>query len=211
MTHVRHFQQQRNVWSIATGNLLYLSEQQLVNCSRSIPFVTAISRTMDLFSPMEVSRGTEAYPQTASRLRCRQWHSNTTQPRDFFVEVKKPSEKATKGLYQTLSLFAKAIENLAKGNMMWPVGEVKLLSDQVLDSVVVDEACGGHASFEQHFTDAPWKMALFTQAITQTRKIDVVLATMEKSVSEGNNREWSSEWKFPSRDVWTTHCRVLQE
>ena len=51
-------------------------------------------------------------------------------------------------------------------------------------------------------------MALFTQAITQTRKIDVVLATMEKSVSEGNNREWSSEWKFPSRDVWTTHCRA---
>ena len=31
MTHVRHFQQQRNVWSIATGNLLTLSEQQLVD------------------------------------------------------------------------------------------------------------------------------------------------------------------------------------
>ena len=56
---------------------------------------------------------------------------------DFFVEVKKPSKKATEALYQTLSLSAKAIENLAKGNMMWPDGEVKLLSDQVLDRVVV--------------------------------------------------------------------------
>ena len=27
-----HFQQQRSVWSIPTGNLLTLSEQQLVNC-----------------------------------------------------------------------------------------------------------------------------------------------------------------------------------
>ena len=55
--------------------------------------------------------------------------------------------------------------------MMWPDGEVKLLSDQVLDSVDVAEACGGHANLEPRFTDAPWKMALFTQAITQTRKI----------------------------------------
>ena len=62
---------------------------------------------------------------------------------DFFVEVKKLSKKATEALYQTLSLSAKAIENLAKGNMMWPDGEVKLLSDQVLDSVVV----GGHSRF----------------------------------------------------------------
>ena len=61
---------------------------------------------------------------------------------DFFVEVKKPSEKATEGLYQTLSLSAKAIENLTKGDMMWPDGEVKLLSDQALDSVDVAEACG---------------------------------------------------------------------
>ena len=88
---------------------------------------------------MEVSRGTETYPQTGSRLCCRQWHSNTTQPRvkedpavdanalwkisvdavgvstllsmgNFFVEVKKPTE----GLYQTLSLSAKVIENSAK-------------------------------------------------------------------------------------------------
>ena len=102
---------------------------------------------------------------------------------DFFVEVKKPSKNATEALHLTLSLSAKVIENLAKGNMMWPVGEVKLLSDQMLDSVVVDEACGGHANLEQHFTDAPWKMALFTQAITQTRKIDVVLATMEVSLA----------------------------
>ena len=44
--------------------------------------------------------------------------------------------------------------------------------------------------------DAPWKMALFTQAINQTRKIGVVLAAMEWSVSEGNSKEWSSEfWK----------------
>lgn len=113
---------------------------------------------------------------------------------DFFVEVKKPSEKATEALYQTLSLSAKAIENLAKGDMMWPKEEVKLLSDQVLDSVDVAEACGGHANLEPRFTDAPWKMALFTQAITQTRKIGVVLAAMEWSVSEGNSKEWSSEF-----------------
>ena len=50
---------------------------------------------------------------------------------------------ATEALYQTLSLSAKAIENLAKGNMMWPDGEAKLLSNQVLDSVVV----GGHSRF----------------------------------------------------------------
>ena len=98
---------------------------------------------------------------------------------DFFVEVKKPSVKATEGLYQTLSLFGKAIENLTKGDMMWPGGKVKLSSNQVLDRVDVAEACGGHANLEQHFTDAPWKMALFTQAITQTRKIGVVLAAME--------------------------------
>ena len=55
--------------------------------------------------------------------------------------------------------------------MMWPEGEVMLLSDQVLDSVDVAEACGGHANLEPRFTDAPCKMALFTQAITQTRKI----------------------------------------
>ena len=113
---------------------------------------------------------------------------------DFFVEVKKPSENATEGLYQTLSLSAKAIENLTKGDMMWPDGEMKLLSDQVLDSVDVAEACGGHGNLEPRFTDAPWKMALFTQAITQTRKIGVVLAAMEWSVSEGNSKEWSSEF-----------------
>ena len=60
---------------------------------------------------------------------------------DFFVEVKKLSVKATEGLCQTLSLSAKAIENLATGDMMWPHGKVKLLSDQVLDSVNVAEAC----------------------------------------------------------------------
>ena len=87
---------------------------------------------------------------------------------DFFVEVKKPSEKATEGLYQTLSLSSKAIEILAKVNMMSPDGKVKLLSDRVLDSVDVAEACGGHVNLEPRFTDAPWKMALFTQAITQT-------------------------------------------
>ena len=54
---------------------------------------------------------------------------------DFFVGVKKSSEKATETLYQTLSLSVKAIENLVKGDMMWPDGEVKLLSDQVLGSV----------------------------------------------------------------------------
>ena len=67
----------------------------------------------------------------------------------------------------------------AKGDMMWPDGQMKLLSDQVLDSVDVAEACGGHANLEPCFTDAPWKMALFTQAITQTRKTGVVLAAME--------------------------------
>ena len=54
---------------------------------------------------------------------------------------------------------------------MWSDGEVKLLSDQVLDSVDVDEACGGHVNLELRFTDAPWKMALITQSINQTRKI----------------------------------------
>ena len=87
---------------------------------------------------------------------------------DFFVKVKKLSVKATEGLYQTLSLSGKAIEKLTKGDMMWPGGEVKLSSDQALDSVDVAEACGGHANLKPRFTDAPWKMALFTQAITQT-------------------------------------------
>ena len=43
-------------------------------------------------------------------------------------------------------------------------------SEVVVRSSVGDvaEACGGHANLEPHFTDAPWKMALFTQAITQT-------------------------------------------
>ena len=50
---------------------------------------------------------------------------------EFFVEVKKPSKNATEALHQTLFMSAKAIENLAKGNMMWPVGEVKLSSNQV--------------------------------------------------------------------------------
>ena len=81
---------------------------------------------------------------------------------DFFVDVKKSSEKATETLYQTLSLSAKAIENLVKGDMMWPDGEVKWLSDQVLDSIDVAEACGGHVNLEPRFTDAPWKMAFFT-------------------------------------------------
>eukprot|EP00450_Noctiluca_scintillans_P034625 CAMPEP_0194549538 /NCGR_PEP_ID=MMETSP0253-20130528/95257_1 /TAXON_ID=2966 /ORGANISM="Noctiluca scintillans" /LENGTH=910 /DNA_ID=CAMNT_0039396967 /DNA_START=65 /DNA_END=2797 /DNA_ORIENTATION=- len=113
---------------------------------------------------------------------------------DFFVEVKKPSEKATDALYQTLSLSAKAVENLAYGDKMWPDGEAKLLSDQVLGSVDVAEACGGHANLEPRFTQAPWKMPLFTQAITHTRKIGVVLAAMEWAVSEGNSKEWSSEF-----------------
>ena len=75
---------------------------------------------------------------------------------------------------------------------MWPDGEVKLLSDQALDSVHVAEACEGHANLKPRFTDAPWKMALFTHAITQTRKIGVMLTAMEWSVSEGNSIEWSS-------------------
>ena len=36
---------------------------------------------------------------------------------------------------------------------MWPDGEAKLLSDQVLSSVDVAEACGGHANLEQRFTE----------------------------------------------------------
>ena len=51
---------------------------------------------------------------------------------------------------------------------MWPVGEVKLLSDQALENVDVAEACGEHADLKPRFTDPPWKMALFTQANTQT-------------------------------------------
>ena len=41
---------------------------------------------------------------------------------DFFVEVKKPSENATEGLYQTLSLSAKVTGSQFEGNleyMMW--------------------------------------------------------------------------------------------
>ena len=34
---------------------------------------------------------------------------------------------------------------------MWPDREVKLLSDQVLDSVDVVEACGGHVNLETTF------------------------------------------------------------
>ena len=41
-------------------------------------------------------------------------------------------------------------------------------SDQALENVDVAEACGGHANLKPRFTDAPWKMALFTQAITQS-------------------------------------------
>ena len=113
---------------------------------------------------------------------------------DFFVEVKKLSMKATEGLYQTLYLSAKAIEISTKEDTLRPGGEVKLSSGQALENVDVAEACERHANLKPRFTDAPWKMALFIQAFTQTRKIDVVLATMEKSVSEGNNREWSSEF-----------------
>ena len=55
-----------------------------------------------------------------------------------------------------------------------------LLSDQVLDSVDMAEACGGHAKLEQHFTDAPWKMALLAHAINQTRKIGSCSAGMNE-------------------------------
>ena len=54
--------------------------------------------------------------------------------------MKKSSEKATKGLCQTLSLFAKAIENSTKGDVMWPGGETKLSSDQALENAHVAEA-----------------------------------------------------------------------
>ena len=87
---------------------------------------------------------------------------------DFFVEVKKLSVKATEGLYQTLSLSAKAIEISAKGDVMWPGGEAKLSYDQALENVDVAEACGEHDNLKPRFMDPPWKMALFTQAITQT-------------------------------------------
>ena len=56
--------------------------------------------------------------------------------------------KATEGLYQTLSLSAKAIENLTKGDVMWPGGETKLSSDQALENVHVAEACEGHANLK---------------------------------------------------------------
>ena len=36
---------------------------------------------------------------------------------------------------------------------MWPDGEVKLLSDQVLGSVDVTEAYGRHTNFEPRFTE----------------------------------------------------------
>ena len=97
MARVGHFQQQLSVWSIATGNLLTLSEQQLVNritvgsaCTGGLMsngFVLAAKNTIcteanysytclatkgtckgTCKAPlMEVSRGTETYPQTASR------------------------------------------------------------------------------------------------------------------------------------------------
>ena len=87
---------------------------------------------------------------------------------DFFVEVKKLSMKATEGLYQTLSLSAKAIEISTKEDTLRPGGEVKLSSGQALENVDVAEACGGHANLKPRFTDAPWKMPLLTQATTQT-------------------------------------------
>ena len=92
----------KSAWSIAFGNLLTLSEQQLVNCITvdsacngeltnngfvfavknamctevSQPRAIARLRIATLSSLREVSRGTEAYPTTASRLSCRQWHND---------------------------------------------------------------------------------------------------------------------------------------
>ena len=97
MARVGHFQQQRSVWSIATGNLLTLSKQQLVDCTAvdsactgelmNNGFVFAAKNAIcteanysytclankgtckaSLSPLMQVSRGTEAYPQTARRL-----------------------------------------------------------------------------------------------------------------------------------------------
>ena len=106
--------------------------------------------------------------------------------------MKKPSEKATEGLYQTLSLSAKAVENLAKGEMIWPDREVKLSSDQALDSVDVAEACGEHANLKPRFTDPPWKMALFTQAITQTSLAKCLNAPESCSAEVDESREMGS-------------------
>ena len=79
-----------SVWSIATGNLLTSSEQQIVDgitvdsgCDGTLTnngFVLAAKNTIcteisysyaciaTKGTCMEVSRGTETYPQTASRL-----------------------------------------------------------------------------------------------------------------------------------------------
>ena len=65
----------------------------------------------------------------------------------------------------------------AKGYTMWPEGEMKLLSDQVLDSV---DVAGGLRWTRQPRTMLHGRaVELFTQAITQARKIGVVLAAME--------------------------------
>ena len=128
---------------------------------------------------------------------------------DFFVEVKKPSEKATEGLYQTLSLSAKAIENSAKRDTLWPDGEVKLLSDQVLGSVGVAEACGGHVNLEPHFTDAPWKMTLFTQAIAQTSLAKYIEVPESCSARVDEMREMASTIKTEVRtDLNATRERL---
>ena len=97
MARVRHFQQQRSVWSIATDNLMTLSKQQLVDCiavdsactgelmnngfafaaknaicteaNYSYTCLATKDTCKASLSPlMKVSRGTETYPQTASRL-----------------------------------------------------------------------------------------------------------------------------------------------
>ena len=114
---------------------------------------------------------------------------------DFFVEMKKTSEKATKGLYRTLSLSGKAIENLTKGDMMWPGGEVKLSSDQALDNVDVAEACGGHANLKPRFTDAPWKMAW---RFSPKRSLRLLLQNTWKSQSRVL-QEWTSCVKWRAR------------
>ena len=88
---------------------------------------------------------------------------------------------------------------------------MKLSSNQVLDRVDVAEACGRHANLEQHLADAPWKMALLTHAINQTRKIGVVLAVMEWSVSEGNSIEWSSEFWMKVPESCSAEVDVMRE